>query len=84
MEEWKISGACFLSFQTSIVARSDSLPPLLLIPPFLYSVEGISGLELKYSGALLLEPCLIVQPSKLFKIGREWNGLTIHEVKLLG
>ena len=37
-----------------------------------------------YSGALLLEPCLIVQPFLLFKIGWEWNGLTIHEVKLLG
>ena len=38
----------------------------------------------KYSGAPLLEPCLIVQPFLLFKIGWEWNGLTIHEVKLLG
>ena len=37
-----------------------------------------------YSEARLLVPCLIVHPSLLFKIGREWNGLRFHEVKLLG
>ena len=31
-----------------------------------------------YSEARLLVPWLIVQPSLLFKIGREWNGLRIH------
>ena len=37
-----------------------------------------------YSEARLLVPCLIAQPSLLFKIGQEWNGLSFHEVKLLG
>ena len=37
-----------------------------------------------YSKARLLVPCLIVHPSLLFKIGREWNVLSFHEVKLLG
>ena len=38
----------------------------------------------RYSEARLLVPWLMVQPSLLFKIGREWNGMSFHEVKLLG
>ena len=42
------------------------------------------SLKSSYSEARLLVPCLIVQPSLLFIIGREWNGLSFHVVKLLG
>ena len=49
-----------------------------LIKSSLYKVN------VQYREARLLVPWLIVQPSLLFKIGREWNGLSFHEVKLLG